>query len=228
VSLQWQLNDMKPIPHENGGSVLPNVTEGAEEVIPVQHCSQAILPALVAGSRSRSHVEQLSRFNFDFARHLADRLAPTGDGFIVDHTARLMSVNRQSVRRVTMSRLLADLLREFDADRMLLLFSSGSGPWLHEFQHHGGSKPSVRGLASGPRLRPDHAEILAVRALLADSARSMHWPRAICRNRFGRDDVEAGRLVPLERLEERSTTARFVASSYPRRALGTEDRNAQW
>jgi hypothetical protein len=31
VSLQRQLNDLKPMPCENGGSVLPDVAEGAEE-----------------------------------------------------------------------------------------------------------------------------------------------------------------------------------------------------
>jgi hypothetical protein len=52
VSLQRQLNDMKPMPHENGGSVLPDVAEGAKEVVPVQHCSRVIPPALVAAFRS--------------------------------------------------------------------------------------------------------------------------------------------------------------------------------
>jgi hypothetical protein len=55
VSLQRQLDDMKPMPRENGGPVLPDVAEGAKEVIPVQHCARVILPALVAASRNWSH-----------------------------------------------------------------------------------------------------------------------------------------------------------------------------
>jgi hypothetical protein len=52
VSLQWQINDMKPMPRENGSPVLPDVAEGAKEVIPVQHPSWVILPTLVAASRT--------------------------------------------------------------------------------------------------------------------------------------------------------------------------------
>jgi hypothetical protein len=42
VSLEWQLNDMKPVPDEDCVSLLPDVAERAKEVIPVQHRSRVI------------------------------------------------------------------------------------------------------------------------------------------------------------------------------------------
>jgi hypothetical protein len=56
VSLEWQLDDMKLVPNEDGGSVLPDVAERAQEVIPVQHRSRVILPGLIAASLHCGHV----------------------------------------------------------------------------------------------------------------------------------------------------------------------------
>jgi hypothetical protein len=103
VSLQWQLNDMKPVPYEDGGSVLPDVAEGAEEVIPVQHSSQVILPALVAGSRSRSHVTNNFRVSTLIRPPSRRPIGTNGDGCRRSHCP---AHERQplSVRGVTMSR----------------------------------------------------------------------------------------------------------------------------
>ena len=83
------------MPHENSGSVLPDVAEGAEEVIPVKRCSQVILRALVAGSRSRNHVTN----NFRVSTLILPAISPTDwrqrETAVIDHTVvRLMSVNR--------------------------------------------------------------------------------------------------------------------------------------
>src|SRR5262245_58446254 len=50
MSLKWQPHDMKPVANEDCGSMLPDVAERAKEVVPVQHCSRATLPALIAAS----------------------------------------------------------------------------------------------------------------------------------------------------------------------------------
>jgi len=47
VSLEWQLSHVKPVLDEDSGSVLPDVAERAQEVIPVQHGSTVIFPVLV-------------------------------------------------------------------------------------------------------------------------------------------------------------------------------------
>jgi hypothetical protein len=67
VSLEGQLNDTKHMPDEDCGSALPDVTERAKEVIPVQHRSRVILPALVAVSRSRSHGTKTTTFSMSSA-----------------------------------------------------------------------------------------------------------------------------------------------------------------
>jgi hypothetical protein len=116
--------------------VLPDVAEGAEEVIPVKHCSQVILRALVAGSRSRNHVTN----NFRVSTFISPAISPTdwapkGNGCHRSHCRVTHERQPPSIPCVTISGLVADLSREFDADRMLLLFSTRSGgpprvpPW---------------------------------------------------------------------------------------------------
>jgi hypothetical protein len=127
VSLKRQFDDMKPMPHKNGGPVLPDVAEGAKEVIPMQHCAQVIRPALVVASRSRSH----GTTNFCVSLLISLAVSPTDQEpagtVIVDQTARRMSANRLW-SGATISRLVTVLLAEIDAARMLLLFSSGAEP----------------------------------------------------------------------------------------------------
>jgi hypothetical protein len=54
MSLKWQLDDVKPAPNEDGGSVLPDIAERAEEIIPVQHRSNVVLPSRLAASSIQS------------------------------------------------------------------------------------------------------------------------------------------------------------------------------
>ena len=49
MNLEWQLNDTRPVPDEDCGSVLPDVAERAKEVIPVQHRSRIIHVSLLHG-----------------------------------------------------------------------------------------------------------------------------------------------------------------------------------
>jgi hypothetical protein len=61
MSLKWQLDDAKPAPNEDGGPVLPDIAERAEEIIPVQHPSSVALPSRLAASSIRNgHVTELS------------------------------------------------------------------------------------------------------------------------------------------------------------------------
>jgi hypothetical protein len=91
-----------------------------------------------------------------------------------------------------MSRLVADLLREFDADRMLLLFSSGSGAWSMSSSIMEAQRAPGEGLPSGPHLRPDHAEILALRA--ASAASGLGAKHMVLKKRIGRG-LYAGLVV---------------------------------
>jgi hypothetical protein len=49
VRLERQLDDVDPVPHENRGSVLPDVAEGAEEVVPMKNCHATKLTEMMEG-----------------------------------------------------------------------------------------------------------------------------------------------------------------------------------
>ena len=56
VCLECHLNHPEPVTAEDCISLLPDVTERANEVIPVQHCSWVILRALSIGLPFRGHL----------------------------------------------------------------------------------------------------------------------------------------------------------------------------
>jgi hypothetical protein len=59
MSLEWQLNKKKPVLYEDCISLLPDVAERADEVVPVQYGSRTIRCAASDQKRAVHHALQL-------------------------------------------------------------------------------------------------------------------------------------------------------------------------
>jgi len=126
VSLEWQLNDMKPVPDEDCGSVLPDVAKRAKEVIPSPQSLSLILIHLVFSTRNREpfitpvHVHIL----FSLARSIAisDLVEEEGYGAFsigqsnVAALKRYIRSQKQHHRRVSFDNEYRTLLKRYETE----------------------------------------------------------------------------------------------------------------